>query len=116
MSHQARAYLHNAGALKGFLKEDHVLKTILSEGGFDAVLKYQSSITLRQDLRLKNNLTIGLKLKFLMQSYPSLAVMVLKKMGRHSDAEKFIQKCKEYEHDYQNYTYYIFGYLIPWLD
>ena len=40
LSHKARAYLHNAGALKGFLKEDHVLKTILSEGGFNAVLKY----------------------------------------------------------------------------
>ena len=40
---------------------------------------------------------------------------MMKKRGMKAEFKQYMDKCESYENDYRNYTLYIYGYWIPYL-
>ena len=57
-----------------------------------------------------------LGLVYLRDCYPTLYVFVLEHFKMQDKAEEYMSECKKYENEAQNYTLYIFGYWLPWLN
>ena len=81
LSHGSRAYLHNAGGLKGFFVQEPLVKIIIREG-IENANRWQNCQNLRKELRARYSLTLEGRIRFLKENYPAAALMVLKNMGR----------------------------------
>ena len=114
LSHQTRAYLHNEGGLQGFLVQEPLVQIIIREG-LDKVQQWQNCRNLRKDLNLRRKLTLEGRIDFLKQNYPAAALMVLQCLDKEIEAEVYMKNCKKAERDVRNYSYYVHGYLLPWL-
>ena len=58
------------------------------------------------------------KFNYLGEQYPCLLIFLLKKMGEKQLLENYMSHCKSYESDiddYENYSLYVHGYFLPWL-
>ena len=53
---------------------------------------------------------------FLSQQYPSLFVYMLRCLNMQKEIELYMSKCKKFENDPKNYSIYIHGYFLVWLD
>ena len=82
----------------------------------EEITRYQYLSIAKVKEELKKESTDTQKLKHLESNYPCLYIAVLKKIGRHDKVEAFMHKCKRYENDCKNYSWYVHGYWLPWLD
>ena len=60
-------------------------------------------------------------MKYLGQHYPSLHVYILKQLNEKDKIEEYMSQCKKFEddsleEDLQNYSLYVHGYFLIWLD
>ena len=55
------------------------------------------------------------KLAYLSDRYPYLYVEVLESTKQYEKIDQYMAKCKEFENDPCNYSYYIHGYLVTLL-
>ena len=49
-------------------------------------------------------------------NYPAVFLAALAYMGRDSEIEDYMEKCRLYRDDCKKYSLYTHGYLIPMLD
>ena len=56
------------------------------------------------------------KINLLWARYPSLHIYVLRALNRHSEVQKYMKECKEDGSYYDEYSFYVHAYLIPFLD
>ena len=54
-------------------------------------------------------------MKHLEQYYPCLYIYVIRKRGMDNELDRYMQECKKYENSNYNYSMYVHGYFIPWL-
>ena len=60
-------------------------------------------------------LGVSERIDFLRKYYPGAAVFVMKNLGLQTELEHFIEKCKACEDNWRDYSYYIFGYWLPYI-
>ena len=67
--------------------------------------------------RQEELVTFGDRMRYLAQCYPGLYIHVLKSYFENSQAmiEAYMQSCKTFENDPENYSLYVHGYFLPWL-
>ena len=123
-SHKTRAYITNAGGLKGFLvpfSVSSVLRTLAKNvnGELTKLQKYhQFSISslINQVEKMKTN---DQRAELLKVEYPSLYIHYLKKIGTRSDAKKLLENykiyCKQFYDDPNRFSLYLHGWFFPWL-
>ena len=56
------------------------------------------------------------KMSYLELRYPCLSVYVKKKLGMKEDLRRYMENCRKLEKDYEQYSWYLHGYFIPWLE
>ena len=49
--------------------------------------------------------------------YPCLCIFILKKRGMNTEGRAYMERCKNFEYDYDEskYSLYVYGYWIPYL-
>ena len=119
LSHGTRAYMVNADFLSGFLKgyELEMLLLGLAEAGHyekGSTLQNFKIVTVVENLMQQSSK--AKKLDYLSQVYPNLYVDVLEIFRQYDKIDEYMAKCKEYEDDPCNYSYYVHGYLLTLLD
>ena len=65
--------------------------------------------------KLETLSTTKLKIYYLQHRYPSIAIFVMKKADMKNALAEYTAKCKSFENDWANYSYYVHGYFIQWL-
>ena len=116
LSHSTRAYLHNAGGLPGFLQHEPIVKIIIREGLYLDISRYQDCSSLRQQLNQRRKETLDERLQFLKQNYPATAIKILRHLDRHQEAKDYMDLCKKLRGIESNFSQYVHGYFLPWLD
>ena len=56
------------------------------------------------------------KMDFLGNEYPSLFIFILESFDKTERIEQYMNKCKAYEEDRYQYSLYVHGYFLVWLD
>ena len=120
ISHRAKMYLRRENYLKGFLIEFDIIKRLKMADESGILLQYARWQVVDIDYvvcQLEQQDTFALKKNWLKLNYPSLALFIMKEMDCLKELMEYQKFCKDCEFgDYLNYSLYIHGWLIPWLD
>ena len=119
LSHQTRAYICNANGLPGFVFELSLIDTLndaLEFGLLEQALKFQVI-----DLNIiKEQVdafeTVSQKMNYLKQFYPSLYIFMLKHLKKMDVLEQYRQQCRSHETNPLNYSLYLHGFYLDWLE
>ena len=65
---------------------------------------------------LETQLNKQYKMAHLSHHYPSLYIYILRFFNRQDLVDEYMEECKDYEGDEENYNLYLHGYWFPWLD
>ena len=119
ISHGTRAYLVNANGLPGFVSAYDIirhLKVADMAGQLEHARKWQVIDISLVEKSLENLTSLEQKMDYLSEAYPSLYILILKHFKMPERIESFMAKCKEYEDSPENYSLYIHGFFLVWLD
>ena len=119
LCHTSRAYIINEGFLHGFCNEFNVIKQLKIADRNNTLAKvvgYQHVDIKFIEKRLAD-FTEEERAEKLKAHYPRLYLFSLEFMDRREEAEEFSKQCLEYrDKDWENYSYYVHGYLLPMLE
>ena len=56
------------------------------------------------------------RIAFLGLLYPCLCIHVMQEKLMHKEQIRYMNECRLLEDDYQMYSFYVHGWLLPWLN
>ena len=56
------------------------------------------------------------KVDYLGNEYPCLCIHLLKQRGMQKRLKQYMDKSFDYQYDCKNYSHYVHGFLLPWLE
>ena len=120
ISHRSRAYIWNSDGLPGFLICDIslILQSAKKGGVLAAASKYQNIDyeSLSSKLCKPKNYREKAKLKILKHTYPCLYVIVLEKLNKFQEKQRFMEESESFMSELpENYSRYVHGCFLPWL-
>ena len=116
LSHQCRAYIHNANGLHGFLIAAPDIMQLMQSASSSVVTWQTINCQVLTD-ELSRLQTFKEKMAFISDNHPSLYLHILKQLGLRTLAQKYRRECKALERkEPLQYSKYILGYWIPWLE
>ena len=67
-------------------------------------------------LQLKEMNSSRERIEIFKKKYPCLYIFILSSNRKRVALTRYMEECKKEEDDFLNYTLYIHGYLLPWLE
>ena len=119
LSHSTRAFIVNADSLRGFLTAFNIIKHLESAdkaGQLKDARRWQKIDLDTVQKQLETQPHNKQKMTYLSKHYPSLYVHILGYLNMSDKIEQYMAQCKEYENDEENFSLYVHGYWLIWLN
>ena len=93
-----------------------LLRNADTAGQLEHAKKWQVIDLNTVESELKSKPDLKQEMAHLSSHYPSLCIHILRYLNKHQMIEKYMSWCKKFENDPKNYSIYIHGYFLVWLD
>ena len=115
ISHSTRAYITNARGLKGFLQEYTIAQLLVKAP--QEVHQWQIINIKEVQRQMSWCETEEERLTILRKGYPRMYIYVMTYIGRLEKVKEYRNECKKLEcGSMADYSYYVHGWFLVWLD